>query len=350
MVTIEEARHCLRWAEAVLGSERRTYTSIAYEEVTDLWWNERLMNWIKWKHPKETNVGRARRFLGTYLQALKTAAGTNVFDAAIIHQVFTETLSPQISESIQHDIAIDVAMSRSGRLLLALIALGLYIWQVISAFDTTIGGAWSTVPGGERHFKIISHCRFVLTLFSSPGRIALVIFWHWIVAAILLSNTVGSFPAKDFCRRTVEKVYARYGRDISAALDLIDQTKQADDVEVDDVLAVSAGPRLRMPKAIAFSSYTTSKMDKCRSRRSAGIFVLAIVPVAAPIFCSLALLWYLPPAGEYFDPYQGEIRQTNGASFMSRTELPFLPLTRHQSGLHCQCLCFPFSFPTSSYQ
>ena len=50
------------------------------------------------------------------------------------------------------------------------------------------------------------------------------------VAAILLSNTVGSFPTKEFCRKTVGKAYSRYGRDLDDALDSTDSAEQEETV------------------------------------------------------------------------------------------------------------------------
>ncbi|KAF2738017.1 hypothetical protein EJ04DRAFT_574247, partial [Polyplosphaeria fusca] len=272
--TIDEARSCLRFAENELGSDTPEQIRLQYQQLA---WYQRFIAWTRWKHPAETALQREKRIMATYLHALKTAINMNVRDASVVHKIMTSSLSTKRQFKIQHAIALEIAKTRSGRLLLALIALVLYIWQAISAFVTTVGGSWTTVPG---------------------GRIALAMFSHWLIAAILLSNVVGSFPTQRFCRKTVESIYAEYGLKLK-------WTKDDSAIETGIELDKLSGATLItttevLPPNSSTDDVTRSSQPKNNRRnnlRQIYLLTLSILPVLSPVVNSLALLWYLPPTG-----------------------------------------------------
>ncbi|KAF2467903.1 uncharacterized protein BDR25DRAFT_316521 [Lindgomyces ingoldianus] len=206
-----------------------------------------------WKNVKEDDYERKIRIKGTYLQALKTASGISVAQTEYLHREILQPLlktRKQNTWEIEHEIAEDIATSRSGRLLLAVIAITLYIWQVVSSFVQVIGGSWTTVPG---------------------GRIGLAMFWQWMVAAVLISNFVGSFPTEDYCKRIVKKVYGRAGVDFD-----------------EEIKRITSFPPNHGERRFS---------RRWRRRVMLVLVTLAILPVLSSIVGSLAVLWYLPPKG-----------------------------------------------------
>ncbi|ORX92060.1 hypothetical protein BCR34DRAFT_266016 [Clohesyomyces aquaticus] len=145
-------------------------------------------------------------------------------------------------QKIKDEIADTVSQIGGGRLLLALVGLGLYGWTVISSFVQKIGGTWTTVPG---------------------GRIGLAMFWQWMIAAVLISNLIGQFPDEEHCRRVFRKAYSRRG----------------------------------LPATFTDQALRLESNQKLFQVRHFILIILALIPVVSSMVGSLAILWYLPPYG-----------------------------------------------------
>lgn len=79
--------------------------------------------------------------------------------------------------------AQQLADSRTDERLRTMLATTLYIYQLISAFVTTIGGRNTSSLG---------------------GRIGITMFMTWIVPSILLSNTIGGLSSRRICYSILE--------------------------------------------------------------------------------------------------------------------------------------------------
>ncbi|KAF1993159.1 hypothetical protein P154DRAFT_590902 [Amniculicola lignicola CBS 123094] len=272
------------------------------------WWHK-LMVKTRWEYI-ETPDFKKKMALATYLQALKTFKDINLNDAKALHGILKNHWVDELEfREFQYEIANSIALTRTAhsRLLLSLIALGLYGWQAISAFIVTIGGEWTTVPG---------------------GRIALAMFWHFIVAAILLSNTVGSFPSKEFCNTVVKKALERKKISLENVLEELDRKNKVsnripEDFEADRAERASLGDvegrrdsgnsasgaiHLEPLRTAGPPPSTTVPVDPPKKPHLKRIFywifsrrliilILAAIPVASSSADSLALLYYLPPEG-----------------------------------------------------
>jgi hypothetical protein len=215
--------------------------------------------------------------MAKYLQALALATDVKISDSILLHRTLSSPLCRKEQWTVRYEIAVGVGLDEVGRLSLALIALALYIFQAISAFVVTVGGQWTTVPG---------------------GRIALAMFWHWMVAAILLSNTVGSIPTKSICKRMVFEAYARTGLDhVRNALEMVKLANlEENGIELDDFHSTVVGSLRAANQDLDHPSLINGM--KAHRRRLRYMFIpLGIIPVLSPVINSLALLWYLPPTG-----------------------------------------------------
>jgi hypothetical protein len=86
------------------------------------------------------------------------------------------------------EIANEISDSSTNELPRTWLAILSYVWTVLGAFVDAIGGTSSSQPG---------------------GRIGTAMFLSWLVPALLLSNTVGSFTS----RRTIVRILERFARD-----------------------------------------------------------------------------------------------------------------------------------------
>lgn len=270
--TIENSRQCLFLASYQLKHEAEDYEEIA--PVTTRY--KRLLVWIGIRRADETATQREKRIMGTYLQALALATDIKVSHTVLLHRISRSALSMRDQWILRYEIAVAVGMENEGRLSLALIALILYIFQAISAFVVTVGGEWSTVPG---------------------GRIAMAMFWHWMVAVILVSNTVGILPTKDLCRKVVYEAYSRAGQNIKNALELLDLAIEEENGNELDRLQEDIVQAIRDANRDLDQSSFIQQEEASRRCRGYILVLLAIIPIISPIINSLALLWYLPPTG-----------------------------------------------------
>jgi hypothetical protein len=122
-------------------------------------------------------------------------------------------------------------------------------------------------------------------------------FWHWMVAAILLSNTVSGIPTKRICRKMVYEAYSRSGLNISNALELVKLASQEENgIELEEFQSTVVGS-LRAANPDLDHSSLINGVKAPRRRWRYILIPLAIIPVLSPVINNLALLWYLPPTG-----------------------------------------------------
>lgn len=88
--------------------------------------------------------------------------------------------------------AIELADSRTDEFYRTCLAILLYMFQLIASFVKEVGGgSGNTVPG---------------------GRIATGVFLSWLMATVLLSNTIGGFPSRRTCYDVISRFAVRTGR------------------------------------------------------------------------------------------------------------------------------------------
>jgi hypothetical protein len=170
--------------------------------------------------------------------------------------------------------AQQLADSRTDDRLRTLLATALYVYQLISAFVTTIGGGSTSLPG---------------------GRIGITMFMTWIVPSILLSNAIGGFTS----RRTCYTILETFVQDATDQRDAWETLKQAapslkPDSSVDDYfdnLAWSGAVYSYRPKKVL--GFTSGSHDSSPYL----LLLLAVVPIATSSLVASFILWDTPPIG-----------------------------------------------------
>jgi hypothetical protein len=170
--------------------------------------------------------------------------------------------------------AQQLADSRTDDRLRTLLATALYIYQLISAFVTTVGGGSTSPPG---------------------GRIGITMFMTWIVPSILLSNAIGGFTSRRTCYSILEMLV----QDVADQRDVWRTFQQAapslDDYssvhEYFDNLAWSGAVYSYRPKKkLGFGS-------GAHDIRPWVLLLLATVPIVTSSLVASLILWNTPPIG-----------------------------------------------------
>ncbi|KAF2866298.1 hypothetical protein BDV95DRAFT_611762 [Massariosphaeria phaeospora] len=132
---------------------------------------------LKFYGPNNT---RQVRNVATVLGGIEELVGfhTNPMDVYTTIMAQSKLTSPQFDILVSRT-AQQLADSRTDERLRTIFATTLYIYQLVSAFVTTVGGGGSKTPPG--------------------GRIGITMFMTWIVPSILLSNAIGGFTSHRTC-------------------------------------------------------------------------------------------------------------------------------------------------------
>jgi hypothetical protein len=192
--------------------------------------------------------------------------------------VYLEIKAMATTKEARFDILVSrtaqqLADSRTDERLRTLLATVLYIYQLISAFVTTVGGGSVSPPG---------------------GRIGITMFMTWIVPSILLSNAIGGFTS----RRTCFSIFETFVEDATAQKNGWEVLQQA-------------APSLRHQSVhdyfdnLAWSgavySYRPKKILRFKSgshdSSPALLLILATAPVATASIIASLILWDTPPVG-----------------------------------------------------
>jgi hypothetical protein len=218
--------------------------------------------------------GRRVRNLATVLGGFEELVGFYINPA----DVYTKVLQHSQLDLAQIDAHVaraaqKLADSRTDERLRTLLATILYIYQLISAFVTTVGGGNTSPPG---------------------GRIGITMFMTWIIPSILISNAIGCFTS----RRTCFDILDGFAQHISPGTYLWSELQDA-------------VPELRQHKSVedffaslswsgAIYSYRPSKQLKFSTGsqdRNKILILLAVAPILTSSIVGSVILWHTPPIG-----------------------------------------------------
>lgn len=168
--------------------------------------------------------------------------------------------------------ALQLADSRTDERLRTMLATTLYVYQIISAFVSTIGGGNITPPG---------------------GRIGVTMFMTWIIPSILLSNAIGGFTSRRTCYNVLE-IFIEETTGQQDAWFVLQQAapslrRHRTVHDYLDTLAWSGAIYSYRPlKTIAFTS--------CRRDSSHELLLfLAALPIITSSVIASIILWNTPP-------------------------------------------------------
>jgi hypothetical protein len=192
-------------------------------------------------------------------------------------KVFSRVKTKSVVNSQHFDILVSraaqqLADSRTDDRLRTLLATALYIYQLVSAFVTTVGGGSISPPG---------------------GRIGITMYMTWIVPSILLSNAIGCFTS----RRTCYTILENFVKDATGQQDawrtlqrVARSTARYSSVDdyFDNLAWSGAVYTYRPRKALAFGS-------KSRNAHPVLLAALAVVPIATASLIASLILWNTPP-------------------------------------------------------
>ena len=231
---------------------------------------------------KRSRVGaRGTRDVATVLGALEEvlepgAHPGEFFDALVGagRRRRRRRLTPGAYERLLSSTACELADSRTDELLRTFFAVALYLYQLVAAFVTVVGGGNTSPPG---------------------GRIGTAMFMTWLVPAILVSNAVSGFAS----RRTCFRVLDRFVRDLADGDGLLAKLREASPQskryrnlrEYHDAQSWSG----------AVYTYRPEKQRLFRggpTDYSLGLLLLlAVLPVFISTVVSTIILWDTPPVG-----------------------------------------------------
>ncbi|KAH7356054.1 hypothetical protein BKA66DRAFT_515683 [Pyrenochaeta sp. MPI-SDFR-AT-0127] len=263
--------------------DKRRYLMILHllgDPIDSLWsLLTKLESWSRCHHLAH-NLCRSRdkiksRNVATVLGGIEELVGFYDDPAAVFIKIKLQSrVTREEFQYLTSRAAQQLADSRTDERLRTIFATTLYIYQLISAFVTTIGGGNTSPPG---------------------GRIGMTMFMTWIIPSILLSNAIGGFTSRRICYNILET----YVEDTTGQKDVWS-------------LLQEAAPSLQRHRTVhdyldtlawsgAIYSYRPSKTIVFSSgRRDSGhklLLFLAAVPVITSSTVATVILWNTPPIG-----------------------------------------------------
>ena len=169
---------------------------------------------------------------------------------------------------VWRNTAVELANSRTNGFLRTGLAIVLYVFQVIGGFVAVVGGAPSSPPG---------------------GRIATSLLLSWLLATVLLSNVIGTFPSRHTARNIIVRFSQLTGSPPAALQQLPDPS--------DGALAWSGGIYIFRPWKYSDSKEQKKSMKNRHKREAVLIQLLSILPVFIGIVGACLVLWNLIPNG-----------------------------------------------------
>jgi hypothetical protein len=168
--------------------------------------------------------------------------------------------------------AQQLADSRTDDRLRTLLATALYIYQLISAFVTTVGGGSTSPPG---------------------GRIGITMFMTWIVPSILLSNAIGGFTSRQTCYSILEvfvQDVTRHQDGWPTVQKIAPSLLDYHSVEhyFENLAWTGAVYSYRPKKVLVFGAGSHDKSPLL-------LVILAAVPIATASLIASLILWNTPP-------------------------------------------------------
>jgi hypothetical protein len=214
------------------------------------------------------------RNVATVLGGFEELVGFSENPAEVYNAVKTRSKNGREFDQLIPRTAQQLADSRTDERLRTLLATTLYIYQLISAFITTVGGGNTSPPG---------------------GRIGITMFLTWIIPSILLSNAIGGFTSRRVCYSILETFIHDATGQREAWLVLQEATQSLKDYPtVHDYLDTMAWSgaiySYRPSKTIAFSSGR-------RDLTCCPLLLLAAMPIVTSSVIASVILWNTPPIG-----------------------------------------------------
>ncbi|KAF1993260.1 hypothetical protein P154DRAFT_383358, partial [Amniculicola lignicola CBS 123094] len=216
---------------------------------------------------------RTVRIRGTVLGGIEELVGFYTDPSRILAYIEEyRSVSYEEFEILLDRTAQRLADSRTDERLRTLLATGLYLYQLVSAFVSTVGGGNTSPPG---------------------GRIGTTMFMTWIIPVVLFSNAIGGFTSSRTCFDIIEDFVqkATGRRDLWLVLqENVLEFKVHSDIEdyFDSMSWAGSIYTYRPPKRHAFS---TGKRDWSPYT----LLVLAMMPVIVSSTIASVLLYNTPP-------------------------------------------------------
>ncbi|KAH7069127.1 hypothetical protein BKA63DRAFT_569982 [Paraphoma chrysanthemicola] len=219
-------------------------------------------------------------------------------------EVYTKILSSATVKGNKLDILISrtaqqLADSRTDERLRTLLATTLYVYQIVSAFVATVGGGYTSPPG---------------------GRIGITMFMTWVIPSILLSNAIGGFTSRRTCYTILESFVQDATTQDTISQEVISQEAISQDVTGQDTISQRDGwqvlqyaaPNLNHYHSVheyfdnlawsgAVYSYRPKKVlvfaSGPRDKSPTFLLCLAAAPIITSSFIATMILWNTPPIG-----------------------------------------------------
>jgi hypothetical protein len=179
----------------------------------------------------------------------------------------------KVFKDLVHRTGFELADSRTDEILRTIFAVVLYMYQLIAAFVTTVGGGNTSPPG---------------------GRIGTAMFITWLVPVILLSNLIGGFTSRTVCFRIMEG-FVQKVRSHPLLLSTVDHSPLTK--------TLSRPSEFFNSQSWSGSVYTYVQPKKivynARSNDRSRLFllILSILPIIIASIFGSAIIWNTPPEG-----------------------------------------------------
>lgn len=263
--------------------DKRRYLMLLHllaDPIDSLWsLLSKLEAWSRCHHLARSLCRRSNeikiRYIATVLGALEELVGFHDNPATVFTAIKDKsTLEKTDFDRLVSHAAQQLADSRTDERLRTMLATALYIYQLVSAFVSTVGGGNTSPPG---------------------GRIGITMFLTWIIPSILLSNAIGGFTSRRICYSILESFVQQVTGDQDAwyvlqrASPSLRQYETVHDY-MDTMAWSGAIYSYRPSKSLVYSA---GKRDVS----SFSLLVLAVIPVFTSSIIASVLLWNTPPIG-----------------------------------------------------
>jgi hypothetical protein len=215
---------------------------------------------------------RKSRNLATLLGGIEELVGCHTSPLVVYNAIEAQLVPGRPLDVMIGRAAQRLADNRTDERLRTLLATALYLYQLLSAFVTVIGGGGLSPPG---------------------GRIGTAMFMTWLIPTVLLSNAIGNFPSARTCFDILEDFFtdATDNHDFWSLLkDVVPLLRnyKSFDLYYHDASSSGAIYTCRPSRKVVFS---TGPQDRHRY----SLLFLAALPIISSAVVASVLLYYTPP-------------------------------------------------------